>query len=152
LSTAAAYAFIKRHKYGVVSSISKGDKPQSALVGIAVTPEVEIVFDTLKSARKYQNLVERPHCSLVIGWEAEQTLQLEGVAFEPEGAELRRYQEVYFSAWPDGRARMDWSGIAYFVVRPSWIRYSDYGRTPPWIEEVPCAFPTQHSPHTMEGC
>ena len=31
---------------------------------------------------------------------------------------------------------MNWPGIAYFVVRPRWIRYSDYDQKPPIIEEV----------------
>jgi hypothetical protein len=67
----------------------------------------------------------------VLGWEGEQTVQLEGKAFEPAGAELKRYQEVYFSVWPDGRARFAWPGITHFVVRPRWIRYSDFDQSPP---------------------
>jgi len=31
---------------------------------------------------------------------------------------------------------MNWPDIAYFVVRPRWIRYSDYDQKPPIIEEV----------------
>ena len=110
--------------------------PQSALVGIAVTSQFEIVFDTLKSTRKYANLVTRPACSFVVGWESEQTVQYERRAFEPVGPELERYQREYFAAWPDGAARIAWAGIAYFVVRPAWIRFSDYAQNPPLIEEV----------------
>jgi hypothetical protein len=105
-------------------------------VGIATTPELEIIFDTVKSSRKYPNLVERPSCSFVVGWDGEQTVQFEGDAFEPAGEELKRYQEAYFVVWPDGPARMSWPGITYFVVRPRWIRYSDFDRTPPFIEEI----------------
>ena len=63
-------------------------------------------------------------------------MQCEGVASEPRGEDLKRYQEVYFAAWPDGVARMSWEGIAYFVVRPRWIRYSDFGESPPLIQEI----------------
>lgn len=131
----ALYSFIGRHKYGVVSSISANGTPQSALVGIAVSHELEIIFDTVKSSRKYPNLIQRPACSFVVGWDDEQTLQFEGNAFEPDQTELKRYQEIYFAAWPDGPSRMSWPGIAYFVVRPTWIRYSDYGLPTPLIEE-----------------
>jgi hypothetical protein len=31
---------------------------------------------------------------------------------------------------------LNWPDIAYFVVRPRWIRYSDYYQTPPVIEEA----------------
>jgi hypothetical protein len=130
------YSFMARFRYGVVSSMAGDGSPQSALVGIAMTPELEIVFDTLNSSRKYRNLIERPSCSLVVGWDGEQTVQYEGIAAEPKGAELKRYQEAYFAVWPDCVAHLSWAGIAYFVVRPKWIRYSDYDQRPPLIEEV----------------
>ena len=130
------YSFMAGCRYGVVSSIAGDGTPQAALVGIAVTPELEIIFDTVSSSRKYRNLMARPECSFVVGWSGEQTVQYEGIASTPTGAELKRYQEVYFAAWPDGPARMSWPGIAYFVVRPTWIRYSDFDQNPPLIEEI----------------
>jgi len=136
MERAAVYSWMASHRYGVVSSISKTGTPQSALVGIATTSELEIVFDTVSSSRKYQNLIERPSCAFVVGWEGEQTLQFEGAASEVKGALLERYQQCYFGVWPDGRDRMNWPGIAYFVVRPVWIRYSDYGQKPALIDEM----------------
>jgi pyridoxine/pyridoxamine 5'-phosphate oxidase len=136
MDRAAIYAFMRRQRYGVVSSIGQHGTPQSALVGIASTSRLEVIFDTVKTSRKYPNLIERPTCSLVIGWSGEQTLQLEGMAEEPNGDALKDFQEVYFGQWPDGRAHLSWAGIAYFVVRPYWIRYSDYEQSPPLIEEI----------------
>ncbi|MGO9336894.1 MAG: pyridoxamine 5'-phosphate oxidase family protein [Terracidiphilus sp.] len=136
MDIAAIYAFMTRFRYGVVSSIAKNGTPQSALVGIATTPELEVIFDTVKSSRKYPNLVERPCCSFAVGWGGEQTVQYEGIAREPEGDELKRYQAAYFAAWPDGPARMTWPGITYFVVRPTWIRYSDFDQNPPLFAEL----------------
>ena len=130
------HRFMVQHKLGVVSSIGPDGTPQSALVGIATTPELEVVFDTVKTSRKYGNLVARPHCSLVVGWSGEQTVQFEGVAEELTGDELERLQRVYFDAWPDGPTRLSWPGITYFVVRPRWIRYSDFAQNPPLIVEL----------------
>ena len=136
MDIAALHSFMAGFRYGVLSSVSSAGIPQSALVGIATTPELEIVFDTVKSSRKYSNLIARPACSFDVGgWESEQTVQFEGLAIEPTGDELRRYQQAYFAAWPDGPERLSWSGIAYFVVRPRWIRFSDFDRNPPLIEE-----------------
>jgi hypothetical protein len=132
----AIYTFMRRFRYGVVSSLSQEGTPQSALVGIATTPELEIVFDTVKASRKYANLIANPRCSFVVGWGGEQTVQLEGIAIEPAGGELARYQETYFSVWPEGIAHLSWPGIAYFVVRPTWVRYSDFDQRPPLIEEI----------------
>jgi hypothetical protein len=130
------YSVMTLSRYGVVSSIANDGTPQSALVGIAVTPELEIVFDTLKTTRKYANLVARPSCSFVLWWSGEQTVQCEGIAIEPQGDALDRYREVYFAVWPDGPARLNWPGLVHLVVRPLWIRSSDYDQSPARIEEM----------------
>ena len=135
MNSADLHHFIAQYKYGVLGTIGESGTPQAALVGIAVTERLEIVFDTVKSSRKYPNLVARPACSFSIGWEGEQTVQYEGEAEELAGAELDAYLKIYFQAWPDGPARMSWPGIVHFVVRPRWIRYSDFDQRPPVIQE-----------------
>jgi hypothetical protein len=136
MDKANLHTFMAEHRYGVVSSISATGTPQSALVGIAVTDQLEIVFDTLRSTRKYGNLIARPACSVVLGFPGEKTIQLQGNAMEPDGAERTRYQEAYFLTWPDGRDRTGWPGMTYLVVRPTWIRFSDFDQRPPLIEEI----------------
>jgi general stress protein 26 len=130
------HSFLTRQRYGVVSSISAIGTPQSALMGIATTPELEIIFDTLKTSRKYPNLVARPSCSVVAGWDGEQTVQLEGIAEELRGKDLKHCQQIYFGAWPDCLAHMSLPEITYFVVHPKWIRYSDFDQTPPYVKEI----------------
>ena len=136
MDKAAIYAFMARCRCGVLSSTSSDGAPQSALMGIATTPALEVIFDTKRSSRKYENLIQRPACSLVLGWDGEQTVQYEGIAVEPQGEELQNYLETYFAIWPSGRARMSSPGITFFVVRPTWIRYCDYDQKPPVIEEI----------------
>jgi hypothetical protein len=133
--------FMAGFRYGVVSSVAPDGTPQSALVGIAVTPDLEVVFDTVKSSRKYSNLKARPQCSFVIGWGGEQTVQFEGEAVEPEGAGLARCQQAYFAVWPDGLLRLSWPGITYFCVKPRWLRFSDFDQSPPLIVEM--TFPAE---------
>ena len=130
------YGFMRLQRLGVVSSLGPEGTPQSALVGVAVTPGWEVVFDTLRSTRKYRNLTARPACSVVLGWNGEQTVQMEGLAAEPDGAEMERLREVYFSVWPEGRERLQWPGLVHLVVRPRWVRYSDYDQSLPCIEEI----------------
>lgn len=137
MTEADLYTFMAKQKLGVLGTISQTESPQSALVGIAVTPQLEIVFDTVKTSRKYPNLITHPACSFVIGgWgSGEQTVQYEGKAEELTPPALQHYQAAYFKTWPDGPARMSWPGIVYFVVRPTWIRYSDFDQNPPLIRE-----------------
>jgi pyridoxine/pyridoxamine 5'-phosphate oxidase len=133
---AAIFTFMSGFRYGIVSSVAAGGSPQSALVGIAVTPELEIVFDTVKSSRKYANLIAHPRCSFVVGWGGEQTVQFEGIAVEPTGAEAEHYREAYFAVWPDGSSRLTWTDLTHFAVKPLWVRYSDFDQFPPRIVEL----------------
>src|SRR6201986_4219771 len=56
----ALHAFMSRSRYGVGASLADDGRPQSALVGVAITPELEIIFDTVKTSRKYGNLIAHP--------------------------------------------------------------------------------------------
>lgn len=136
LDRSVVLEFLRRQRYGVVASVAADGSPQSALVGIATSARLEIVFDTLDTTRKYVNLIARPRCSFVIGWTGEQTVQIDGDAKVPMGEELERYRELYFQTWPDGRERLRWPGIAHVVVTPRWIRFSDFDQRPPVIEEA----------------
>jgi hypothetical protein len=119
-------AFLRRQRLCVQTSVSPSGAPQAAIVGFAVSDDLEIVFDTIGTTNKMQNLRKNPRVALVIGWDDEQTAQLEGLADEPQGDELARLKAVYFHAWPDGVARQAWKDITYVRVRPTWVRYSDF--------------------------
>lgn len=109
--------------------------PQGAVVGIAVTDDFELVFDTLNSSRKWANIKARPAIAVTLGWDTE-TVQLEGTAKELTGAALTPYQQAYFAVWPDGPDRLSWPGITYFKVAPRWLRYSDFRAMPPRLLEI----------------
>ena len=130
--------FLRTQRHAVQASVTPQGEPQAALVGIAFTDILEIVFDTLSSTRKFANLRANPHISFVIGgWQDgdERTVQYQGIADFPEGDELQRLQSDYFTVFPEGRARQDWPDIAYVRVRPTWLRYCDYRNTPPVTQE-----------------
>ena len=124
----AVWKFIRRHRLAVVSTVAPGRKPEAAAVLFAATPRGELVFDTLVTSRKYQNLRRNPAIAVVIGWDKLVTVQMEGVADEPRGAELRRLKREYFRRFPDGRERERQAGTTYVRVRPTWARYSDFNR------------------------
>ena len=141
LQTDELITFLRRHPWGVVATVAAGGAPQAAVVGIAVTDHLELVFDTVDASRKVTNLRADGRVAVVVGWDDEQTVQLEGLADEPAGDELEACLAAYFAAFPDGRERRSWPGITYIRVRPTWIRYSDFRQTPPVILETPIAAP-----------
>ena len=130
--------FMRRYRVAVEASVSAAGDTQAAVVGIAVTERFEIVFDTLSSSRKAQNLRRHPKVALVIGGLSdgeERTVQFEGLADEPSGDDLERVKQVYYQVYPDGPSRLSWPGLIYMRVRPTWIRYSDFTARPPLIVE-----------------
>jgi PPOX class probable F420-dependent enzyme len=135
MSLAPFLSFLRQNRLAVVSTVRDG-APQAAVVGIAVTDTLDVIFDTLSTSRKYANLTADPRVALVVGWDAEQTLQIEGTADVPSSDELAACKQAYFAAWPDGHEREQWQHIAYVRVRPRWLRFSDFGVSPPKIEEL----------------
>jgi len=130
------YDFIRRHKFAVAATVSPGNTPESAYVGIAVTADLKIIFDTLSDSRKYKNLLLNPNIAFVIGWNNEKTVQYEGVARIANTDELDELLQLYFEVFPEGKDRKNWKNIAYLCVEPKWIRYSDFNKTIDQAEEI----------------
>jgi general stress protein 26 len=132
-------AFMCSHRYAVEASVSSNGGVQAAVVGIVVTDDYEIFFDTLAETRKARNLRRNAAIAFVIGGTApedERSVQYEGVADQPEGADLERLTALYLERFPDGRERQSWPGLIYLRARPTWLRYSDFSRDPPEIVEL----------------
>jgi len=131
------YNFIRQHKFRVLATVSSVNVPESDYDGIAVIPDLKIIFDTVSDSRKYKNLLLNPNIAFVIGWDNEQTLQYEGTAKIPDINELDKLLQTYFEVFPDGKDRKEnWKNIAYFCVEPKWIRYSDFNEATRQIVEL----------------
>jgi hypothetical protein len=130
--------FMRSQSLAVQASVSSDGAPQAAVVGFVVTDDFEILFDSVDTTRKVINLRRAPRCALVIGGMVngdERTVQYEGLADEPGGSNLERLKALYFVRFPDGRDRQQWPGLTYIRVRPEWLRFSDFSRSPPEITE-----------------
>ncbi len=112
--------FLRSQRWAVVCTLSERGLPQAAVVGVAATEDLELIFDTLESTRKAANLRSNSKVAIVIGGMdgSARTVQYEGIADFPAGAELEQAKLVYFAAFPDGPARLEWPGIRYVRVRP----------------------------------
>jgi len=131
--------FMRVHRMVVQTSVSTTNAPQAAVVGAVVTDRFEIFFDTLDSTRKVRNLRNNSRIAFVLGGLVdgeERTVQYEGVADEPCGAELYSLKPLYFTRFPDGPRRQSWPGLVYVRARPTWLRYSDFNQVPPLVLEL----------------
>jgi len=127
--------FIKQHNLAVISTVNNINAPQSAVVEFGELNDLTIIIDTLKTSRKYINLQANDKVAVVIGWDKDITIQIDGVAKELEGAELGLAQEAYFAKNPRARKWQTKPDIAYFAISPKWLRYSDVSKQPWQIEE-----------------
>jgi hypothetical protein len=145
---ATLYAFVKDRRHAVIATASNDGVPEAALINIAVTPDLEIVFETTSGTRKYANLMRNPRVCLVIGWEDDRTLQLDGfVDVLPEGREYERLKAFYVSAFPQKSSHEYWPGNDYYRVRPRWARLSNYN-FPRKVEEF--SFPLDESLYPLK--
>ncbi|HVZ66982.1 MAG TPA: pyridoxamine 5'-phosphate oxidase family protein [Patescibacteria group bacterium] len=117
-----------------ISSVNAENKPESALVGYAMTDNLEIVIETLKTTRKYRNITARPHVSIVLYLGDESTLQYEGEARILDDSEVE-LKNIYFSRNPEGKKWEASGSEVFFLITPKWMRYSNFAKEPREILE-----------------
>jgi general stress protein 26 len=118
--------FVRHRGLAVIATRGADGAPQAALIGITATERGELVFDTSRGSRKYHNLSAFAQVALVIGWDNEMTVQCEGTADIPTGADRDRCLQAYLAQYPEGAERAHDPDIVHVRVRRSWLRYSDY--------------------------
>jgi general stress protein 26 len=110
LARATVYTFVKDRRLGVIATASNDGTPEAALINIAVTSDIEIVFETASATRKFLNLMRNPRVCLVIGWDNDQTLQVDGLVDAPEGHEYDRLKSFYLSTFVQKTSDQYWPG------------------------------------------
>ncbi|CAM3556917.1 pyridoxamine 5'-phosphate oxidase family protein [Isoptericola cucumis] len=129
-------AFVREHGDGVLSTVGPDGGPQAAYLALAVTDDGVLVLDARASSRKVANLVGESRVAVVVGGRDGRTLQCEGVADVPEGAERERCAAAYRSAFPQFAGSLRDPGVVVVRVRLSWARFGDYRSAPPLVREA----------------
>ena len=72
VTKSALREFIRKYGFAVISTIAQNGAPESALVNIAATHELELIFHTIETTRKSINLRRDPRLAAVVGgWDGE---------------------------------------------------------------------------------
>jgi hypothetical protein len=129
------YDFMFAHPDMVLSTLGPDGRPQSAVVGFGVTKQFELVIGTPEGTRKAGNIAKDGRIAAVIGCDGTKTVQYEGIARLLVGDDLDTYTEIYFAKNPEARAYKSNPSERYFVIAPTWIRFTDVSHYP-WQSRV----------------
>ncbi len=125
------YDFMNNNSLAVVSTVTAEGNPSAAIVGFGQTKELELLISTDNTTRKYKNLQTNPRVAVAIGGTTPETIQLEGTARELKEDELDVVRDNYWQKNPHAKAYSDNPNNRYFIITPTWIRFTDL-RTNPW--------------------
>lgn len=130
-SSERIYEFMNSYKLGVISTVNQNGLPNAAIVGFGQTKDLQILFGTDNSSQKYKNLQSNPAVAFTFGGATAETIQLEGSARELLPEELDIIKENYWQKNPHAEAYHANPGERYFIITPTWLRYTDL-RVEPW--------------------
>ena len=124
--------FLRGSTLCVISTIdTEGNKPEAAVVGFAETEQLELIFGTSNTTRKYKNIKINPYVSFVVGWDGRVgTVQYEGLAEELSAEATVTYSTILIAKNPHSAKMAEREDQRYFLVKPKWIRLVDMSKKP----------------------
>lgn len=122
----ALVGYVRSQGWGVVASLGAEGEPQAAFLAVAATDAGELVFDARTTSRKVANLARDPRVAVTVGGTDGTTLQCEGRADVPVGADRERCAAAYAAAFPQFAASLADDGIVLLRVVLAWARYGDF--------------------------
>jgi pyridoxine/pyridoxamine 5'-phosphate oxidase len=119
--------FADSQMLGVVASVNKNGQPEAALVAISETPNLDFIFGTANTSRKYKNIKNNPRVAVVLGYEVAEgiTIQIEGLATEMVGDESSRCRDIHMKKNPRSVKYASRSDQRWFKIKPTWLRYTN---------------------------
>lgn len=129
---------LEENLFCVVSSVNSMGCSESAVVAFTSFSDLKIAFQTPNTTRKYRNIKLNQKVSIVVGWDEKKlvTVQYEGIARElideKEINEVRKHQ-LRKNLHSKKYAYLEEN--KYFLVEPSWVRYTDISKDPNLVFE-----------------
>jgi len=123
---ASFVSHVRSQRWGVLASLAADGSPQAAYLAVTATDAGELVLDARATSRKVANLTRDPRVAVTLGGPDGTTLQCEGVADVPVGADRDRCAAAYAATFPQFAASLDRPDIVVVRVVPTWARYGDF--------------------------
>lgn len=126
-----AYEFLKKHKVGVLATVSPDNDPYAAAIYFTVEPSLDVLFVTKVRTKKADNLDHNNHAMMIVYEENTQTtVQLTGsVTKITDAVEVNRLftDSIYTSLETSGSdvppiAKLDDGEYVAYRLKPTQIR------------------------------
>lgn len=120
--------FMNSNMTCILATVGGSGAPGAARVGFSHDKEFRILIATNESTRKYKNLLANPKVALVVGDSKDTTLQYEGIAKNISMSQLGQRLELHYEKLPGARNYLNKPGQAFFLINPTWLRFTtEYG-------------------------
>lgn len=126
MSLEDAKKYMDGFKECVVATVNPEGNPQAATVGFSIDEKFQVIIATNESTRKANNISNNSNIALVVGFSGDTTLQYEGIAEKTPTNELGSRLEEHFKKLPGAKKFANDAGQAYFLIKPTWLRFTDY--------------------------
>jgi len=136
MELAELIAYVRAQRAGVVSTLGPDASPQAAYLAITVSDRGELLFDAKPDSRKIANLRRDGRVAVVVGGADGTTLQAEGRADFPAGAELERCTAEYLDAFPEFAGSFEAGAVVLVRIVLDWARHGDFRGETPVMREV----------------
>ena len=114
-------------QHGVLGYLDADGNPDSAFIGFSATPELDILFGTSDTSRKFSRILQNNLVSFnVTDRDKRYTVQLKGIVKEIPKSELEPYEEDHYAKLGEySRKFKDMPDKHFFLITPTWLRFSD---------------------------
>jgi len=130
-------AFLNTQQLGRIATIGPEGQPQLANVAFSQNHKLELVIGTSASSRKARNIERDSRVAFeATDPEKRYTVQFEGNARRLSHEEFDARAQDHFNKLPGSLPFKDIPGQAYFLLEPTWVRFSDCSVRPWAITEL----------------
>lgn len=126
--------FLDQFETCVIATVNSMGQPQAATVGFSVDDELKILFATNQDTRKSANIAKNAKVAMTFGFEGVKTVQFEGHASLVSKEDLGERLEAHYEKLPNARRHALKAGEIYYLITPTWLRFTDYTQKPPIFE------------------
>jgi len=127
--------FIKKQSLCVLSTVTPDNKSESAVMAYSVMDDLTLIMNTEPTTRKFENIVNNPNVSIIVGGLENPSLQIEAMATIAQGGREEELKGFALQQHPELKDYLSETG-RFVEIKPYWVRWSNFDQNPVEIEEM----------------